>query len=42
LPPINGKKPAMLPPPRLTKRMQQKIEEDDDALEERKFLEIIN
>ena len=33
----------MLPPPRLTKRKQQmQMEEDEDAMEERKFLEIIN
>ena len=43
LPPIQKKGATVLPPPRLTKRMQQKMDEDDqDAIEERKFLEIIN
>lgn len=46
LPPIEGKggkgKLPSLPPPRVTKKMQQRMEEDEDTIEERKFLEIIN
>lgn len=48
LPPIEPKggkgKLTNLPPPRLTKKIQQRgaAEEDEDTIEERKFLEIIN
>ncbi len=46
LPPIEAKggkgKLSTLPPPRVTKKIQQRVDEDEDTLEERKFLEIIN